>query len=95
MTTTFRPDPHKPAWFEAAACRGRTDLFYAPDHEREEDRTARHERARAICRGCPVVDECLEFALSTNQRYGIWGALTSKQRFNLKRRRRRELRRTG
>lgn len=42
--------------------------------------------ARTVCGGCPVADECLSFALRTDQRYGIWGGLTTRQRRSLAKR---------
>ncbi len=45
------------------------------------------EVARRICATCPVKEPCLEFAIETNQKYGIWGGLTDKERASLKRRR--------
>ena len=30
-------------------------------------------RAKNVCAGCPVRRECLDWAQSTNQMYGIWG----------------------
>ena len=41
-------------------------------------------RAKAICWLCPVKDECLEWALASDQRAGIWGGLTEEERRNLR-----------
>jgi WhiB family redox-sensing transcriptional regulator len=38
---------------------------------------------KAICGRCPVRTECLEFALETEQRFGIWGGLSTEQRLPL------------
>ncbi|MGH8904407.1 MAG: WhiB family transcriptional regulator [Egibacteraceae bacterium] len=45
------------------------------------------EQAKAVCQRCPVVDDCLEWALETNQQDGIWGGLSEDQRRTLRRRR--------
>ncbi len=42
-----------------------------------------------ICAGCQVRQECLEFALAHDQRYGIWGGTTAEDRQRDRRRRRR------
>ena len=42
-------------------------------------------RAKAVCRLCPVRAECLEWALATDQRAGIWGGLTEEERRDLRR----------
>jgi WhiB family redox-sensing transcriptional regulator len=40
--------------------------------------------ARQVCGRCPVRDACLEFALATDQRYGIWGGRSARERRGLK-----------
>jgi len=47
------------------------------------------EEAKAYCRRCSVVNECLEWALATGQHYGVWGGLTEEERHTLRRRRQR------
>ena len=75
-------------WQEDAACRPYDNLlFFGEEGESELERQARESKAKAICRTCPVQEPCLEFAMETNQKYGIWGALTDKERASLKRRR--------
>ena len=51
--------------------------------------------ARRVCAGCSVRAECLEWALRTDQRYGIWGGLSETQRRTLRRVRAAELARAG
>jgi len=41
--------------------------------------------AKRICLGCEVRDECLEYALSNDERFGIWGGLSERERRRLKR----------
>lgn len=36
--------------------------------------------AKRYCHRCIVIDQCLEYALETNQRFGIWGGLSAKER---------------
>jgi WhiB family redox-sensing transcriptional regulator len=43
------------------------------------------ERAKAICRSCPVRPACLEWALGANERTGIWGGTTPNERRALRR----------
>ena len=38
------------------------------------------EEAKAVCHRCPVVENCLAWALSAGQDYGIWGGLTEDER---------------
>jgi WhiB family redox-sensing transcriptional regulator len=44
-------------------------------------------RAKAVCRGCPVRDQCLEFALDSGQVFGVWGGTTGEERRLIRRRR--------
>jgi len=51
--------------------------------------------AKRICARCPVQEDCLEFALASNQEAGIWGGLTEDERRTLKRARQRRRRLVG
>ncbi|MFB6392589.1 WhiB family transcriptional regulator [Polymorphospora lycopeni] len=44
------------------------------------------ERAKAICRRCDVIDDCLNFALETGQDAGVWGGMSEEERRAVKRR---------
>lgn len=50
---------------------------------------AEMREAKAICAACPVRAECLEFALATNQEFGIWGGASERERRRIRRRRHR------
>jgi WhiB family redox-sensing transcriptional regulator len=41
--------------------------------------------AKRICSGCEVRAECLEYALAHDERFGIWGGLSERERRKLKR----------
>jgi WhiB family transcriptional regulator, redox-sensing transcriptional regulator len=75
-------------WQEDASCRAYDNLlFFGEEGESELEKQSRESHAKVICRSCPVQEPCLEFAMETNQKYGIWGGLTDKERASLKRRR--------
>jgi len=42
--------------------------------------------AKSVCKVCEVKQECLEYALAHDERYGIWGGLSERERRKLKRR---------
>jgi len=44
------------------------------------------EEAKAVCRRCPVLDPCLQWALDSGQDAGVWGGLSEDERRDLKRR---------
>ena len=69
-------------WRAQAACQGANGApFYPP--LRPEKRAAKAERercAKAVCASCMVRQPCLEQAVATGERYGIWGGLTDSER---------------
>jgi len=73
-------------WMLAASCRGRPDLFFAPDDsETRSERRRREAAAKSVCARCPVRIECLMDALESDERFGIWGGLTERERRSLRR----------
>lgn len=72
-------------WWERAACRKEdAELFFPADGERGPSRKAHDEKAKAVCRRCPVQARCLTEALSlehtAESRHGVWGGLTAEER---------------
>ena len=49
---------YHPSWFDAAACKNQTDLFFPLYNERPQARVKREAKALTICAQCPVVNEC-------------------------------------
>lgn len=43
-------------------------------------------QAKSVCRRCPVVTECLEFALTSGEDFGVWGGASEDERRALRRR---------
>ncbi|MGH3321392.1 MAG: WhiB family transcriptional regulator [Streptosporangiaceae bacterium] len=84
---TGRPAPRW-GWQEAAACRGEDiALFFGPEGERQPEREVRERKAKAICADCPVRAECLEYALTKPEKYGVWGGMNEDERTAERRRR--------
>ena len=46
--------------------------------------------AKRVCVGCPVRMQCLEYALDNDERFGIWGGLSERERRRVKLSRRSE-----
>lgn len=93
MTTTTAPTrlPTTKAtptdeWQEQAACREvDPDLFFPVAHTYGwRKQTA---AAKKVCSRCPVQPACLEWALETGQRAGVWGGLAEGERLSLSRER--------
>lgn len=69
-------------WRQHGACRGTDpDIFYPVSDEEAEP-------AKVICATCPVREPCLEYALATRERDGVWGGATERERRRLIRQRR-------
>jgi len=79
-------------WQLHAACRGLdSSSFFNDDGERAPFRSRREAAAKQLCRGCPVLAQCREHALEVREPYGVWGGLSSSEREQLQRGRRRRL----
>jgi WhiB family transcriptional regulator, redox-sensing transcriptional regulator len=77
-----------PDWHASGACTGEDlELFFGPDGEREGHRLIREALAKAVCAGCEVRAECLDYAVSRPEKYGTWGGLSEDERANERRRR--------
>lgn len=60
-------------WATSANCRG-------GDPERLFVTGAAQRAARTICRGCPVLTQCLAQALDEKLEFGVWGGKTERER---------------
>ena len=94
-TTATVPEtpPHRPAvmsvrerppigpWTARAACRGiDPGLFYPARGESTRE-------AKDICAGCLVRVECLDYALTAGEKFGIWGGKSERERRRIRRHR--------
>lgn len=59
-------------------------LFYPNDDYTAKQRRRSERKAIALCGRCPHRVDCLTWALESNQRWGIWGGLTSYARDRLR-----------
>jgi len=68
----IEPEP----WMESGLCaQVGGDLWFARKGEATKLR-----QAKAICRHCPHIKDCLNYAITHNERHGIWGATTEHDR---------------
>ena len=68
-------------WMAHAKCAGldtatRNRLFFPPQGSNANN----VRRAKDICRSCPIEAQCLEYALVNEERFGIWGGKSEKER---------------
>ncbi|MCW2528635.1 MAG: transcription factor WhiB [Pseudonocardiales bacterium] len=68
-------------WQVEAACRGMSAAtFFNPDNERGKSKRLREAGAKAVCATCPVLANCLDWALTVREPYGIWGGKNPAER---------------
>ena len=67
------------SWQRQANCMGvDPDLFFP-------ERGASTREAKEVCRGCVVREDCLEYALSNGEKFGIWGGMSERERRRIRR----------
>ena len=69
-----------PEWQERSLCSQTDPEAFFPE------KGGSTREAKRICSRCEVKDECLEYALMHDERFGIWGGLSERERRKLKRR---------
>ena len=74
---------HELEWRMLGACRGLDASIFYPDDDEEA------EVAKEVCAQCGVQGTCLEYALSTREKVGVWGGATERERRRIVRQRRR------
>jgi WhiB family transcriptional regulator, redox-sensing transcriptional regulator len=67
-------------WQERALCAQTDPEAFFPE------KGGSTREAKKVCTGCDVRAECLEYALANDERFGIWGGLSERERRKLKRR---------
>ncbi|HET9875769.1 MAG TPA: WhiB family transcriptional regulator [Mycobacterium sp.] len=76
----FEPKPvTNEQWQDRALCAQTDPEAFFPE------KGGSTREAKKICQRCPVRTECLEYALAHDERFGIWGGLSERERRRLKR----------
>lgn len=73
-------DDDKRVWMLEARCLDADPEAFFPE------KGGSTREAKRICGICPVQQECLEYALERDQRFGIWGGMSERERRRFKRR---------
>jgi WhiB family transcriptional regulator, redox-sensing transcriptional regulator len=72
-------EPEHEEWQERALCAETDPEAFFPE------KGGSTREAKRICSGCEVRAECLEYALAHDERFGIWGGLSERERRRVKR----------
>jgi WhiB family redox-sensing transcriptional regulator len=67
------------SWQERALCAQTDPEAFFPE------KGGSTREAKKICEVCPVREQCLAYALEHDERFGIWGGLSERERRRLKR----------
>lgn len=65
------------AWQDFAECQYTDPEIFFP----EQGGSVRE--AKRVCQGCAVRGACLDYALQTDQRFGVWGGLSERERHRI------------
>lgn len=65
-------------WQERALCAQTDPESFFPE------KGGSTREAKAVCQSCEVRSECLDYALANDERFGIWGGLSERERRKLK-----------
>ena len=72
-------------WRHAALCRDEDPELFFPIGT-TGPAASQVAEAKVVCRRCPVLEPCLEWALDTAQEAGVWGGTSEDERRVLRRR---------
>ena len=75
----FLPTDDEGGWQDRALCSQTDPEAFFPE------KGGSTREAKRICVGCQVRAECLEYALVNDERFGIWGGLSERERQRLRR----------
>ncbi|GAB3483669.1 WhiB family transcriptional regulator [Nocardiopsis coralliicola] len=71
-------------WVRSGACRSYDpELFFPVSSAGPASEST--DLAKAVCRSCPVAQECLQWALRAGEADGVWGGTTPEERRYLRR----------
>ncbi|MFD8693164.1 WhiB family transcriptional regulator [Streptomyces sp. NPDC059651] len=74
-------------WREMAICRGEDpDLFFPIGNVRSGMALLQIDEAKAVCHRCPVMQQCLNWAMKVDSVEGVWGGTTEAERRAVRRR---------
>ena len=76
----IKSDGSELSWQERALCAQTDPEAFFPE------KGGSTREAKRVCLSCDVRGECLEYALAHDERFGIWGGLSERERRRLKRR---------
>lgn len=68
------PDDPSLDWRDKGVCMQTDPEMFFPE------KGGSTREAKQLCLGCEVIDQCLKYALDNNERFGIWGGMSERER---------------
>ena len=85
----FPPEEEEPDWRDLASCTEVDPEAFFPE------KGGSTRAAKKMCAGCAVRAFCLEFALENDERFGVWGGMSERERRQIRAERGLPIRPTG
>ena len=79
LLSAIADDTGDEAWRNRARCAETDPESFFPE------KGGSTREAKLVCRGCEVRAECLAYALERDERFGVWGGLSERERRRFKR----------
>ena len=73
------PPSTEPRWQDRGLCAQTDPEAFFPE------KGGSNREAKRICTGCEVAGDCLDWALQNDERFGIWGGTTERERRRMRR----------
>ncbi len=74
LLTALFDDPEVDVWQSRALCaQSDPDLWFP-------DQGGQVRTPKQVCARCPVRADCLDYALANDERHGVWGGLSERER---------------
>lgn len=87
VRTSYAPSADQPVnrnWRMEGECKEDPELFFP--NGATGLALLQIAEAKGVCRRCPVMETCLQWALESGQEYGVWGGTDEDERRRMKRR---------
>ena len=84
LRVLLSPKAEAVSWMDLAACAQTDPEAFFPD------KGGSSAMAKAVCMSCDVRTRCLQYALDNDEKHGIWGGLSDRQRRAIRSRNRKQ-----
>jgi WhiB family redox-sensing transcriptional regulator len=73
------------SWLDYANCKGvDQSVFFLEGHAPPQESRQRVIEAKSYCNACSVKQECLQYAMDSKEKHGIYGGATPVERLSMR-----------